>query len=331
MSIRSSWQMFRGTPIHFAHVRAVQGHGIPLLLTHGWPSTFIEYLPVVERLCDPGRFGLRTPAFDLIIPSLPGYGFSTRPARTGIDYRYVARVWHQLMQGLGYERYAAAGGDFGAGVSTYMALDSPERLIGLYLSHLEAAPYTGPGSRPLSAAERAYVETKAEWRALEYGYLEIQSTKPQTLGFGLNDSPVGLAAWIIEKWNSWGDTAGDIDQHFTRDFLITTIMIYWVTQSITSSMRDYFDNRPYFQGEMGFSPGPNDFVGLPTGFSVWPRGLGHSSSDADVRVSPPREWVERLYNIVHWSPMPAGGHFRAVEETARYAADLSEFFARLVR
>jgi pimeloyl-ACP methyl ester carboxylesterase len=315
--------------VHLVHERAANGHGIPLILTHGWPSSFLEYLAIIPLLTDPARHGLPGPSFDVVVPSLPGYGFSQRPPRTGVDYRYVAQLWHELMQGLGYERYAAAGGDFGSGVSTYMALEKPERMLCIYLSHLEIRPYSGPEVRPLSDAECAFIEKSAKGRELEYGYLEIQSTKPQTLGFGLNDSPVGLAAWIVEKWQSWGDTAGDVDRRFGRDLLLTNIMIYWTTQTITSSMRDYFDNRPYFKGQAGITPGPKDFVSVPTGFSCWPHGLGVSPSQHDLEILPPREWVERLYNLVYWSQMPAGGHFAAIEEPQRYAADLVAFFAKL--
>jgi pimeloyl-ACP methyl ester carboxylesterase len=179
-----------------------------------------------------------------------------------VNYRHVAGLWHRLMRGLGYERYGAQGGDFGAGVSTYMALTDPAAMIGVHLSNLEIAPYTGPGSRPLSAAEQAYRERNdAFWRD-EYGYKAIQSTKPQTLGYGLNDSPAGLAAWIVEKWRSWGDSGGDPDRRFSRDFLLTTVTLYWVTRTITSSMRDYVDNDNW---RYRVAMGPEDFVRVPTG------------------------------------------------------------------
>jgi pimeloyl-ACP methyl ester carboxylesterase len=247
------------TYIHFVHQRARHGRGIPLILTHGWPSSFVEYLPLVPLLTDPQAFRIDSPAFDVVIPSLPGYGFSERPARIGVNYCHVAGLWHRLMQGLGYQRYGAGGGDFGAGVATFMALDNPERLVGIHLSNLEIPPYTGPDSRPLSQAERAYLAQNEQWWASEQGYKVIQSTKPQTLGYGLNDSPAGLAAWILEKWRSWGDTRGDLDGAFSRDFLLTNIMIYWATQTITPSIRDYFDNRMF-----SVQPGLNDFVTVPT-------------------------------------------------------------------
>jgi pimeloyl-ACP methyl ester carboxylesterase len=303
-----------GIRVHFVHQRARSGHGTPLILTHGWPSSFVEYLPLVPLLTDPEAHGIDGPAFDVVIPSLPGYGFSQRPAHTGVNYRHVAGLWHRLMRGLGYQRYGAGGGDFGAGVATYMALDDPEPLLGIHVSNLEIPPYTGPGSRPLSEAERSYLAQSQRWWDSEQGYKVIQSTKPQTLGYGLNDSPGGLAAWILEKWRSWGDTEGDLDARFSRDFLLSNIMIYWATQTITSSIRDYFDNRVH-----SVAPGPEDFVSVPTGVATF----AHYFEPEGV---PPREWAERLYNVRQWTAMPAGGHFAAVEEPERLARDIATFF-----
>lgn len=306
-----------GLRIHFVHQRARHGDGVPLVLTHGWPSSFVELLPLVPLLTDPQGHGIDGPAFDVVIPSLPGYGFSARPARTGVNYRHVAALWHRLMRGLGYDRYGAQGGDFGAGVATYMALDDPQPMIGIHLSNLEIAPYTGPGSRPLSAAERAYRAQVERWDDVERGYSAIQSTKPQTLGYGLNDSPAGLAAWILEKWRSWSDCRGDLDGHLSRDFLLTTVTLYWVTETIATSMRDYFDNRWH-----GVAIGPRDHVAVPTAVA----GFDHQLVPEG---EPPREWAERLYDVRRWTPMPHGGHFAPVEEPARLASDIAAFFAGL--
>lgn len=191
-----------GVRIHFVHARARGGRGIPLILTHGWPSAFVEYLPLVPLLTDPVRHGIDGPAFDLVIPSLPGYGFSERPRRVGANYRYVSALWHRLMTELEYERYGSGGTDFGSGVATLMALDRPDSIIGIHLTNLDIAPYIGPGSRALSPAEKAYIGTYDLWLQSEGGYKAIQSTRPQTLGYALNDSPAGLAAWIAEKWRS---------------------------------------------------------------------------------------------------------------------------------
>jgi pimeloyl-ACP methyl ester carboxylesterase len=305
-----------GVRIHYVHERARRGTGIPLILTHGWPSAFLEFLPLVALLTDPPAHGIGGPGFDLVLPSLPGYGFSERPARR-VTYRDVAGFWHKLMRGLGYERYGAGGTDFGAGVATFMALDDPEPLIGLHLTNLEVAPYVGPGSRPLSEPERAYVEQVAGWEQTERGYTAIQSTKPQTLGYALNDSPAGLAAWLVEKWRAWSDSGGDPDRRFSRDFLLTMVTLYWATETITPSMRDYFDNRRW-QGEPRL--GLDDVVRVPTA-------IAHFRNAFIPEGHVPREWAERLYNVRRWTTMPRGGHFAAIEEPELLARDIAAFFS----
>jgi pimeloyl-ACP methyl ester carboxylesterase len=310
-----------GVPIHFVHERARggggTGAGVPLILTHGWPSTFAEMLPLVPLLTDPRAHGIDGPAFDVVVPSLPGYGFSPRPARTGLNYRYTARLWHRLMHGLGYERYGAHGADFGSGVATLMALDDPAPMAGIHLSTLDIAPYTGPGSRPLSGAERAYLDHNTGWWRAEGGYKAIQSTRPQTLGYGLTDSPAGLAAWILEKWRSWADSGGDLDARFDRDDLLTMLTIYWATGTITSSMRDYFDNRHF-----AVPIGPDDLVRVPTGIAVF-------ANEYVPEGEPPREWAERLYTVHRWSVMPRGGHFAAFEEPELLGRDIAAFFGSI--
>jgi pimeloyl-ACP methyl ester carboxylesterase len=308
-----------GMRIHFVHERARYGQGVPLILTHGWPSTFVELLPLVPFLTDPHAHGIDGPGFDVVIPSLPGYGFSERPPQMGVNYQYVAGLWHRLMRGLGYKRYGAQGGDFGAGIATFMALNNPKPMIGVHLSNLEIAPYTGSGARPLSAAERTYRERNEAFWQKEYGYKAIQSTKPQTLGYALNDSPAGLAAWILEKWRSWSDSGGNLEERFSRDFLLTTVTLYWVTQTITSSMRDYFDND---NKRFRITLGSQEFVDVPTGIAVFANNFVNEGT-------PPREWAERLYNVRRWTPMPRGGHFAAAEEPELLARDIAAFFAGL--
>jgi pimeloyl-ACP methyl ester carboxylesterase len=298
-----------GVSIHFVHERARNGRGLPLILTHGWPSAFIEYLPLVPLLTDPAAHGIDGPAFDVIIPSLPGYCFSQRPERA--NRRDVAALWRELMRGLGYERYGAGGGDFGAGVATWMALDEPSRLIGLHLTTPEMAP---PLTAPLSAAEQEFVEQQARWDERERGYSHIQSTKPQTLGFALEDSPAGLAAWIGEKWRAWTDGGG---AQFDRGFLCTLLTLYWATRSITTSMRDYFDNR-----WRGAELQPGGFVRVPTGIANFARQLVFEGD-------PPREYFARLYDVRRFAPMPRGGHFGAAEQPMLLARDLAAFFASL--
>ena len=306
-----------GTRIHFVHERARHGRGIPLVLSHGWPSCFVELLPLVPLLTDPAAHGIEGPAFDVVIPSLPGYGFSARPARAGVTTRYTAGLWHRLMRGLGYERYGTHGGDFGAGIATFMALDEPDRLIGVHLSTLENSPYRGPGARPLSHAERAFLEVAGRWDESESGYKAIQATKPQTVAYGLTDSPAGLAAWVLEKWRSWSDSGGRLDERFSRDLLLTVVTIYWATRTIGPSMRDYADNR-----SSGYTLGRGDFVDVPTGVAVFARQFVPDGS-------PPREWAARMYDVRRWTPMPAGGHFAAREEPDLLARDIAAFFAGL--
>jgi pimeloyl-ACP methyl ester carboxylesterase len=291
-----------GVRIHYVHQRSGKP---PLVLTHGWPSSFAEMLFLVDRLAAD---------FDLVVPSLPGYAFSSRPAQVGLNREFVGRLWHRLMQGLGYERYGAHGGDFGAGVATYMALTEPDRMVGIHLSTPEVAPYLGPGSAPITPIERAYLEHVSQWEETERGYSAIQSTRPQTLGYGLTDSPVGLAAWLVEKWRAWSDSDGDVDTYIGRDGLLTTITLYWVTNSITSSMRDYFDNR-WHQDAIR----PHDHVRSPTAMAVF-------ANELVPEGEPPRELFERLYNIRRWTVFPRGGHFAATEEPDLLASDILAHF-----
>jgi pimeloyl-ACP methyl ester carboxylesterase len=304
-----------GVRIHFVHARARHGGGIPLILTHGWPSAFVELLPLVPLLTDPENHGIDGPAFDLVIPSLPGYGFSERPARA--NYRSIAKLWHRLMRDLGYARYGAGGGDFGAGVATLMALDDPAPLLGIHLSNLELSPFIGAGAPPLSETERAYLAQRQRWDDVERGYSAIQSTKPQTLAYALNDSPAGLAAWVVEKWRSWSDSGGDLNRRFSRDFLLTLLTIYWVTGTMTTSMRDYFDNRWH-----GIALGPQDMVRVPTAIANFAKQLAFEGE-------PPREWAQRLYDVRQWTPMISGGHFAPAEEPELFARDVARFFAGL--
>jgi pimeloyl-ACP methyl ester carboxylesterase len=286
-----------GVRVHFVHVRR---GGVPLILTHGWPSAFVELLPLVHHL----------PDFDLVIPSLPGYGFSSRPP--SCTTRDVAALWHTLMRGLGYERYGASGGDWGAAVTTYMALDQPEPLLGIHLSNLDNAPTP---TTPLTSAERAFAAATEHWDATQRGYSFIQGTKPQTLAYGLTDSPAGLAAWILEKWRSWADTGGDIESRFDRDFLLTLVTLYWVTGTIGTSIRDYVDNRAAGTATLS----PDDYVTVPTGIANF-----HTNHVSEGVL--PREWAERIYNVSRFTGMPRGGHFAAAEEPDLLAADISAFF-----
>jgi pimeloyl-ACP methyl ester carboxylesterase len=272
----------------------VRGGGTPLILTHGWPSTFAEMLPLVGLL----------EGFDLVIPSLPGYGFSDRPERPHTT-RDTARLWHRLMQGLGYQRYGAHGTDFGSAVSTFMALEEP--MIGLHLTNLDVAPYAAP---PLTAAERAYLRDVERWDAVERGYSAIQSTRPQTVAYGLTDSPAGLAAHLYEKWRAWSEAV-------PREVLLDTLTIFWATGTIAPSMRDYLDNRFH-------NPpiGPDERARCPAALAVFDHMHAYEGT-------PPREWAERLFPDLRYTRMPRGGHFAAAEQPGLVARDIKDFFTGL--
>jgi pimeloyl-ACP methyl ester carboxylesterase len=280
---------------HFVYRRAPSGRGVPLIVTHGWPGSFLDYVDMLPMLDH----------FDVVVPSLPGYGFSPRPPTVGINYRYVSERWHHLMSALGYSRYAAGGYDFGAGVTTILALDHPESVIGIQITTLESDLAPLVDDTELSGQERSYLAVSRRWDATERGYSAIQSTKPQTVGYGLNDSPAGLAAYVGEKWHSWSDIQPP------DDFLCATLTLYWVTQTITSSMRDYWDNRWH-------SVEPS-YVATPTAFAVF-------SHQTVPEGEPPRSYLERVYNIQRWTVFPRGGHFAPVEDAAAVARELTEFF-----
>jgi len=304
----------RGLGMHFVHQRAVRGPGLPILLVNGWPSTFVEELPLVPLLTDPQAHGIAGPAFDVVIPSLPGYGFSDRSPRVGMTPRAAAEMFVVLMRGLGYDRFVAHGSDFGAEVLTQLALASPQHLVALHLSTFDWRPYLGAGSRSLSPAERAYLAAREGWVETEHAYDQLQSTKPQSLGYALNDSPVGLAGWMLEKWRSWSDCGGDVVGHFGRDFLLAMLTIYWVTETATSSARLYYDHRRY-QAPLG----RRDHVDAPTAVALF----HHSFVREGV---PPREWAQRLFNLRRWTDMPRGGHFAATEEPVLLATDIAAFY-----
>ena len=284
--------------IHFVHWRAASGRGVPLILTHGWPSSFLDYVDMLPMLED----------FDVIVPSLLGYGFSPRPLEVGINYRYVSKRWHQLMTALGYPRYAAGGNDFGAGVTTFLALDHPESVVGIHLTTLESDIAADVDDADLSDAERSFLAANRGWDATERGYSAIQSTKPQTVGYGLNDSPAGLAAYLGEKWHSWSNDTPP------EEFLCATLTLYWVTQTIITSMRDYWDNRWY--------PIEPNYVDTPTAFGVF-------AHQTVPEGEPPRSYLERVYNIQRWTVFPHGGHFAPVEEPVAVAGDLTAFIRGL--
>ena len=304
-----------GLNIHFMHVRGKGPNPRPMVLTHGWPSTFVELEKVIAPLSDPTSVGADAGAsFDLVIPSMPGYGFSDQPRRRGMDVGAIAAIWRKLMtEVLGYERFLAHGGDWGAGISTALGRDHADVVEGIHL-HFMAAGGDSPAvdESTLTAGERAYLAARAQWQWDEGSYGHQQGTKPQSLGYGLNDSPAGLAGWIVEKWRAWSDCGGDVESRFSKDELLTHLTIYWATQTIASSVRLYFERNQAPQVLPVERP-----IAVPTAFASFPGEMIH----------PPREWIARFYNLQRFTDMPRGGHFAASEEPDLIAADIrSSFF-----
>ncbi len=304
-----------GLGIHFVHARSKEPRALPILLTHGWPSTFHEMSRLVPLLTDPQAHGAGPrDAFHVVVPSLPGCGFSEVPARAGLTKTRIATIWAKLMTDvLGYERFAARGGDIGAGVTSWLAFDYPERVVGIHVSDV-LRPGIGPGSPPLTDAERRFLAEEEAWMRAEGAYDHIQATKPQTLAYGLHDSPAGLASWIVEKLRGWSDCGGDVLARFSKDDLLTILTIYWATGTIHSANRLYFD-RDRAPRELA----PGQRVEVPCAVALFPGDIDH----------PPREWAERALNVERWTEMPRGGHFAAWEEPELLAEDLRRFFRPL--
>jgi microsomal epoxide hydrolase len=302
-----------GIDLHYLHVPGQGPAPLPLVLAHGWPGSVFEFSKIIPRLTDPARFGGDpADAFTVVAPSLPGYGFSFRPGQRRVDLAGMASIFAILMTDvLGYDRYGAQGGDWGAAVVTRLGLQDPHHLAGIHLNLLFARPSGAERDAPEAAAYRARTD---HWRSEETGYQWIQGTKPQTLAYALTDSPAGLAGWIVEKFRTWSDCDGDVERRFTKDELLTNVMIYWVTGAIGSSFWPYYATR---HGSPVMAPG--DRVEVPTGFAAFPREI----------VTPLRAWAERSFNITRWTEMPAGGHFAALEEPEALAAEVQAFFRDL--
>ncbi|MEM8531046.1 MAG: epoxide hydrolase family protein [Chloroflexota bacterium] len=303
-----------GVGIHFIHERGQGPDPQPLLLLHGWPDSFYRFYKLIPLLTDPARFG-GDPAhsFDVIVPSLPGFGFSDRPInRGGVDAEgLLARLMTDV---LGYTQFGVQGGDLGGAVAKEMASRYPEAVQGLHLTDIyDATFFLDPTT--LSSAEQMYMAQVEQWSAKEGAYGLIQGTKPQTLAYGLNDSPIGLASWIVEKFHTGSDCGGKLERSFTKDELLTNIMIYWVTETINSSIRWYYDG---MNGHWELAGGANVPSDIPVGIALFP---------ADN--PPPRELAERNLNVQRWTIMPRGGHFAALEEPELLAEDIRAFFSVL--
>jgi len=291
-----------GQSIHFVHARSPRDDALPLLLMHGWPGSIVEFLDVIPRLIDD---------FHVVVPSLPGYGFSEPTRTTGWDPERIARAFIELMARLGYDRYGAQGGDWGAQVATHVGAFDAAHCVGLHLNMPIGGPVEGV---ELTEADRSDLAAMASFRSGESAYSQLQGTKPQTLGVGLNDSPAGLLSWIVEKFRAWSDCDGDPENAFTRDQLLTNVMVYWVTGTITSSTRLYWE-RQHTQAS------PPGFIDVPTGVARFPK--------EPIRF--PRTWVERRYHVTHWVDMPRGGHFAAMEQPELFVDDVRSFFSGLHR
>ena len=301
--------------VHFVHER---GHGpepLPLVLTHGFPSSFVEHLDVLPLLTDPASHGGRAEdAFDVVIASLPGYAFSGPPTGPVLE-ETVADLWCRLMrEGLGYERFGAHGSDVGSGATIQLGLRHPENLAGIHLS----AFYLHPPPEPWSPEVRDFIESSARERAEDVAYSRLQSTKPLTAAYGLTDSPAALAAWIVDLFRAFSDCGGDVESRFSRDLLLTNVTIYWVTATITHAMRGYYDFAH-------FAPLPpaDARVEVPSGFAVF------ADSYRPGSPRPPRELAEHFFNIARWTSMPRGGHFAALEEPELFVEEIREFFRPL--
>jgi pimeloyl-ACP methyl ester carboxylesterase len=293
-----------GIGLHFLHVRGERQNPIPLLMLHGWPSSFVQMLDIIPLLVR------GEPAFDVVVPSLPGYGFSDISKDRGMSTSRMAYLLAELMTDvLGYSQFAARGSDLGGGVLRQLALAQPDILIGLHLSGTSPVPTPVPEN--LSPAEQIFVKNRQQWNQQEMAYFMLHTTKPQTLANALNDSPAGLASWIIEKFRRWSDCGGELESRYSKDEMLTNLTIYWATGTINSSMRLYY--------ETAGDPGKQAYIEVPTGLLMSPKDM----------FPTPREWVERSHNVVHWRETDRGGHFLEWEEPELVANDLREFFKSL--
>ncbi len=299
-----------GLDIHFLHIRSPHADAAPLIMTHGWPGSVAEFMAVVEPLTDPVAHGGRAEdAFHLVIPSLPGYGFSGKPARTGWGVERIGRAWAELMARLGYTRWFAQGGDWGAIVTTPMGAMAPPGLAGIHVN-MPMARRTSEDFDDPSPEAQAAIAAGEHYQQFESGYSAQQRTRPQTIGYSLVNSPVGLAAWIYEKMMTWTDNKGRPEDALSRDAILDNITLYWLTASGASAARLYWESF----GSIG-NPAP---VLLPAGVSNFPKEISKA----------PREWAERTYrNLVYWGEVDKGGHFAAWEQPELFVDELRKCFA----
>jgi pimeloyl-ACP methyl ester carboxylesterase len=308
-----------GLGIHFVHVRSPQPDALPLILTHGWPGSIVEFLKVIGPLADPVAYGGNSvDAFHVVCPSLPGFGFSDKPAQPGWNVERIAKAWNRLMARLGYERYGAQGGDWGTSISTSIGQRDPDHVVGIHLNPPIAAPdpATFDDLTEMELAALAAREHSQDW---DSGYSAQQSTRPQTVGYGLVDSPAALCAWIIEKFWSWTDSEGHPENVLTRDELLDNVMLYWLPRTGASSARLYWESIRQVSERLNL---PNvDVVNVPTGGSIFPK----------ENPRPSRRWAAKRYtDIRYWNELEVGGHFAAFEQPELFVNEVRSFF-RLVR
>lgn len=308
----NGWPNFRtridGLGVHFLHIRSRHENALPMIMTHGWPGSVIEFLKVIGPLTDPtAHGGTQDQAFHLIIPSLPGYGFSDKPTATGWGIDHIAAAWDALMQRLGYDRYVAQGGDWGSAVTRAMAKQKPRGLAAIHLNMVIVFPEKGEDVSDTESQDAiAAANLHKRWGL---GYSTQQSTRPQTLGYGLADSPVAQATWIYEKFHAWTENDGTPESVLSHDELLDNIMLYWLTNSGTSAARLYWES---FNNSF-----TNDPIDLPTACSIFP---------AEMR-RPPRHWADRTFsNIIHWNRTAKGGHFAAFEQPEIFVEELRAAF-----
>lgn len=312
-----------GFNIHFIYQKGEGTQSIPLLLIHGWPDSFYRFYKLIPLLTRADKNGF---SFDVIVPSIPGYGFSDIPQKEGMNPKKIAGLFNQLMTNeLEYKKYVAHGGDWGSAITEQLALYHSSNLIAIHLTDVPTAHSMQP-VKDCSAAEKKFLEEMEEWRKIQGGYMAIQSTRPQDLAPGLNDSPAGLAAWMVDKFYMWSDNGGNIENAFTKDELLTNLTIYWSTQTIYSSIHIYYEAiKPMIQPAQSLLMKLNPFnktgdkTDVPAGFAIFPKDI----------VPAPKAFAERFFNVQRWTEMKKGGHFAALEQPELLAADIRDFVRNL--
>jgi epoxide hydrolase len=311
-----------GIDLHFLHVRSPHENATPLVLVHGWPGSISEFAQIIPLLTEPEKHGGRADdAFHVVCPSLPGFGFSSKPTERGWNSQRMAETIAKLMARLGYDRYAAQGGDWGSGIVRWLATSDGGHCIGAHSNFPPGGPPADDRLRDVSQEELARFEERQQELADHKGYSAFQGSRPLTLGYSLNDSPAGLAAWIVDKFWAWSDHNGDLDNSFSKDELLTNVMIYWVTETGPSSVRIYYESRHDSPRPSTMTPFEPTGPPAPLGFALFPK---------EINV-PPRAWVERSVGerMIHFTEMPHGGHFAALETPELLAEDVRLFFRKV--